>query len=186
MSIEIWLPIKGYEGFYEVSNFGKIRSLDRLVDGRWGVTHRKGRILTGGLDKDGYRLFILSKNGLRKTHKLHRLIAVTFIENPYGYSQINHKDGNKQNNRVDNLEWVTPQKNIQHAFTLGLNKSSPLNWSICSKAVLQYTTDGKFIRQFPSMSEVERTLGIKVSRVSACCNGKNKTAGGFIWKLARG
>lgn len=141
--------------------------------------------MVGGLDQDGYRVFTLCKEGKRKTAKLHRLVAEAFNRKPNGTTQINHIDGNKENNRADNLEWVTVGENIQHSFKLGLNKYKPLNWEVCSKPVLQHLTTGEFINRYPSLSEATRVTSIPVARISACCNGKSKTAGGYVWKFER-
>lgn len=115
---EIWRPIKDYEGFYEVSNLGRLKSLERTdCKGQ----HRKERILKQGLDTDGYTLIILSKDRVRSTKKPHRLAAQAFIPNPHNLPQINHIDGVKTNNHVTNLEWCDTSHNIKHALRVGLH-----------------------------------------------------------------
>jgi hypothetical protein len=110
---EIWKSIQGYEGLYEVSNFGNVRSLDRVIRSKHnGTTLRKGRILTPFYEeKKGYYQVSLSKNGKNKKHRVHRLVASAFLENPLDYTDVNHKDEDKTNNNVDNLEWCTRKYN---------------------------------------------------------------------------
>lgn len=122
---EIWKEVYGYEGLYEVSNLGRVRSLDHLVTQQKGscfITRiYKGRILKPRIPKNKYPYLHLSKQGVQLTVKVHRLVAQTFIPNPENLPQVNHKDGNKQNNVVTNLEWADSKMNINHAFDLGLN-----------------------------------------------------------------
>ena len=108
--VEIWKPIKDYEGLYEVSNFGNVRSL----------RFDKVKLLKLNMDRCGYFRCNLYKNATYKTYSVHRLVALAFISNAKNKSQINHIDGNKQNNRVDNLEWCTNSENITHAYKTGL------------------------------------------------------------------
>lgn len=121
MNNEIWKPIKGYEGIYEVSNLGRIKSLERKVyaDFKFGKTRTyKERILKPGI-VNGYQQVKLRDNS-NKIVYVHRLVAETFINNPNNYKTINHIDGNKQNNCVDNLEWCTQKENVRHAWETGL------------------------------------------------------------------
>lgn len=122
---EIWLPIKGYEGIYEVSNHGRVKSLERDILRSNGTTHRrKERILSSGLFKGHrYRFVILSINGEQTKEYVHRIVATHFIGEPSGdRNHVNHKDGNRVNNHVDNLEWVTHAENMRHAIEMGLKK----------------------------------------------------------------
>lgn len=132
--IENWETIKNYEGLYEISNHGRVRSLDRFVNGRYtNKAFAKGRILIPNKNGTGYLAVSLCFNGNQKNTHVHRLIATYFIPNPYNLPQVNHKDGNKQNNNLDNLEWVTHKENIRHAVRTGLlvapkgNKSHMFN-----------------------------------------------------------
>ena len=124
--IEIWKPVKGYEGLYEVSNTGKIKSLEKFVDS--GKCHRlfKEHLLKYGIDNKGYLRTNLAKCGINKTVKVHRIVAEAFILNPDNKPQVNHIDGDKQNNNVNNLEWVNQSENMKHAYINGLksNKGS--------------------------------------------------------------
>ena len=109
---EQWKDIKGYEGLYEVSNLGNVRSLDRTVKRGQGYTIKEGRVLTPFYEKKkGYYQVVLAKDGKAKTYRVHRLVAIAFLENPYNYTDVNHKDEVKTNNNVDNLEWCTRKYN---------------------------------------------------------------------------
>lgn len=109
---EIWKAVKGYEGLYEVSNLGNVRSLDRPFKNKQGIAISKGRILTPFYEeKKGYYQVRLAKNGKNKTYRIHRLVALAFLENPLDYTDVNHKDEDKTNNNVDNLEWCTRKYN---------------------------------------------------------------------------
>ena len=121
---EEWRPIKGYEGFYEVSNLGRVRSCDRREKHSDGhLRMRYGKMLHSSIQDRGYAHVILHQNGNRKTHAIHRLVATAFIPNPENRTTVNHIDGNKQNNNFQNLEWVSPKQNTVHAVKLGLVKS---------------------------------------------------------------
>lgn len=139
---EIWKLIKGYEGLYEVSNLGRIKALEKRVDK--GKCHRawKEHFLKYGIDNNGYFRTNLSKNGKNKTVKVHRIVAQTFIENPYNKKTVNHIDGNKQNNNITNLEWATQNENMKHACE---NKLKLLNGEHNPAAKLSYE-DVCFIR----------------------------------------
>lgn len=123
--MEIYKDIKGYEGFYQVSNFGNVRSLKRS-----GYQHGnskqtfKGRVLKQYLGEKGYYSITLSKDNKQKKIQVHRLVAMTFIDNPYKKPQINHIDGIKTNNKAENLEWCTGSENMKHAFKIGLQSLS--------------------------------------------------------------
>ena len=160
---EIWCPIKGYEGIYEVSDQGRVRSL------KFG----KERILKQGRNPEGYLLVCLCKNGEHKAYKVHRLVAQTFIPNPDNLPQVNHKDENKENNSVHNLEWCTNKYNSNYGTR---------NQRI-SKSVLQYTKSGVFVREWKSATDVKRNLGYSSCDISSCCTGRYKTAYNFIWKF---
>ena len=115
-SFEIWKPIKGYEGIYEISNFGRgVKSLDR----HWSPGEK---ILQSTFSEDGYLQINLYKDKIHRNIKIHRLVAETFIPNLNNYPQINHKNGIKTDNRVENLEWCTHQENIDHVFEIGKRK----------------------------------------------------------------
>lgn len=108
MKKEIWKDIQGYEGLYQISNLGRIKSLERdIIYSNGKIQHYKGKILTPNSDKDDYKTIKLCKNGIIKRYLVHRLIAITFIPNPDNLPCVNHKDENKQNNNIENLEWCS-------------------------------------------------------------------------------
>ncbi len=126
--MENWKTIEGYDGFYQVSNFGNIKSLERLVDNHSGFKKLlKEKYLKTHISKTGYFVVDLKKEKQRKTFKIHRLIAMCFIEKVYNKNYVNHKDGNKLNNSIDNLEWCTIKENNIHAEKLGLKNDSGVN-----------------------------------------------------------
>ena len=122
LKCEIWKDIPEYKGLYQASNLGNIRSLDREViqlsnGGKTYFKHtREGRILSQGIQNGGYPVVSISVNAKRKICTVHRLVASAFIDNPNNYRDVNHKDGNKQNNNIENLEWVSHSENIKHSY----------------------------------------------------------------------
>ena len=120
---EIWKNIKGYKNFYQISNFGKVKSLKRQRTGKNGSkVSVKKRILKSGKSKSGYLQVVLCKKGICKNFSIHRLIAIAFINNPTNHPEINHIDGNKTNNKIENLEWCTRSYNCLHSYKLNLVK----------------------------------------------------------------
>tara|TARA_R110000765_G_scaffold421407_1_gene527545 strand:+ start:240 stop:791 length:552 start_codon:yes stop_codon:yes gene_type:complete len=121
--LQLFKPVKGYEGLYEVSTYGNVKSLPKEKLTQWGLRVTRERILkVDTYHPKGYRFVTLIKNGIRKSHSVHRLVATAFIPNPENYPQLNHKDTIKDNNVVDNLEWCNNSHNQLHAFKYGLNK----------------------------------------------------------------
>ena len=167
---EIWKDIQDYEGLYKVSNLGRIKSLPR------NGTINQDRILKQTKDNNGYLIVGLHKNNTVKKTSVHRIVAKAFIKNVENYDVINHKDGNKQNNRVDNLEWCTQKYNVKEAIRLGLQV--PHN----KKKVLQFNKNEEFIKEYESICEAERITKIYQANISRCCMKQRKTAGGFVWR----
>lgn len=125
--MEVWKDISGYEGYYQISNFGQIRSVPRYIThktkgGGFVNQYFKGKILKPTTTRNGYKMIVLSKDGKFKYQTIHRLVATAFIPNPENKPTVNHKDGDKSNNHVDNLEWCTSSENNSHAYRIGLKK----------------------------------------------------------------
>ena len=175
MKSEIWKDIVGFEGLYEISSKGRVKSLEREIDTKWGNTRPlKGRILKPQLDKYGYLYVHLFKDKKNYHKTIHRLVATAFIPNPNNYPQVNHKDEDKTNNCVENLEWCDNTYNINY----GTRTEKAAN-SKC-KTVYQYDLEGNLVKKWNSLKEIPYNKG----NISMCCNGKLKTAYGYKWSYA--
>jgi hypothetical protein len=176
MNVEngIWRDVVGWEGRYQVSNLGNIKSVKRNI------------ILSPKNNHDGYLRIQLWKNNKALFVSIHRLVAEAFVENKENKPFVNHINGIKNDNILENLEWVTQQENVQHAWKNGLCGGS-LNGKH-SKQVNQLDLNGNYIKTFPSTMEVERKLGIPHGQISSVCKKKknHNTAGGFIWEYSEG
>lgn len=175
-----WKAIEGYEGYYEVSDTGLVRSLDREIFARNGVTyHRRGNLMKQtkgrGRNGDGYLVVNLRKQNTTRVVCVHTLVAKAFLPNPGNLPTVNHKDGNKENNFASNLEWATYGENNAHALQTGLRKPR-------GNLVEQYTTEGKLVATYPSGACAARRTGVSYGSISHCLNNRTRTAGGFIWK----
>ena len=178
---EIWKPVKGYKGIYEVSNTGIVRSLDRTVKVSGKRTQRrKGIIISSHINHKGYLTVSLSKNGKNKRTSIHRLVATAFIPNILNLSQVNHKDENKLNNCVENLEWCTNEYNSRYGTKGKRTGEKNRNNKSTSKPIYQYNFNGELIKMWPSAGECERK-GINHTGISQCCNGKINSCNGYIW-----
>lgn len=170
---EIWKDIKGYERLYEISNKGNVKSLNKKIQrSNDRIQTFKERKLKPGLSKNGYLTVQLFKNKKGKTKYIHKLVAEAFIPNLDNYPIINHKDENKQNNYVDNLEWCTYSYNNSYN-----DKMKNLR-----KKVLQYNKNNKFIKKWDGLINIQKELGINRNNITSVCKGKRKHAGGYIWK----
>lgn len=188
---EIWKDIKEYEGLYQVSNLGNIKSLNRTIENKGSIGGKyrikeKNRAQT--ISKTGYYICTLYKKGKGRTFKVHRLIAEAFIDNPDNLPIINHKDGNKLNNLIDNLEWCDYSHNNKEAYKQGL-KEKNLKWIIeCNKRkrkkVNQYDLNNNLIKQYKSIHEAENETKVHHINIIKVCKGQRITAGGYKWKYA--
>lgn len=182
---EIWKDIKCYEGHYQVSNLGRVKSLGRYRKGRYGSkVWVNERFMYQNVQKSGYVHIHLSMNHKVRIFKLHRLVAEAFIPNPNNLPQINHKDENKQNNCVDNLEWCDSKYNNNYGTKIERYSKTTTNDKKRSKQVLQYDLDGNLVREWPSLHEIERELGCSRSNVAKSCKseGHHKVKG-FIFRF---
>lgn len=178
----MWKEIKGFEGYYEVSDSGEVRSLNRIVCESKGVHAGKEKMLKGKMMKQslsggrgGYPVVNLHKNRVSSVRFVHTLVAEAFLPNPNHYPTVNHIDGNKQNNSVSNLEWASFSRNNMHALQTGLR--SPRG-----NAIAQYTKDGVLVKTYKSACEAARENGFSRGMISHCLNGRAKTASGFVWR----
>lgn len=166
MNEEIWKSIEGYNGLYEVSSFGRVRSIG------FGRT----RVLKLGKNTCGYFRVQLHKDGEMKKFLVHRLVAEAFVDNPMNKEQVNYKNEIKTDNRVENLEWMTRKENCNYGTRTERVARAQ------SKAVLQYTKDGVLVKEYPSTQEASRQTGIHRGNIVFCLKCKRKTSGGYIWK----
>ena len=180
MNKEVWKDIKikknskfyDFEGTYQISNYGAVKNI------------KINKLLTPLIDKNGYIIYSLVKNKKSSLFKAHRLVAETFIQNVENKPQVNHKDGNKKNNYVENLEWVTNGENSKHAWETKLKTKKYRNENHNSKKVLQFTLDGNFIKEYDCIKDAVIKLHLKShTNISQCIHKKQKSAYGYIWKL---
>ena len=173
--MEIWKDIKDYEGLYQVSNLGRVKSLNYNKTGR-------EQVLKPTMDVDGYLRLTLYKDGKQK-FGVHRLVAEAFIPNPENLPQINHKDEDKTNNCIWNLEWCDSKYNNNYGTRNEKTRQKLINNKKRSLAILQicqYTN--KVIAEFPSVMEAERKTGFMETAIRRCCKGKTKTSYGYKWQ----
>ena len=169
---EIWKDIKGYENLYQVSNYGNVRSLTHNRSNGKGFFLQKGRILKPGIQNIGYKIVVLSKNGKTKSYRIHRLVAENFIPNPNNYKCINHKDENKLNNHINNLEWCTVAYN--NTYGAKQERHSKAMKKKVGRKINQYDLEGNLINSFDCIIDAERFLNKKraSSTIWSCCKGK--------------
>ena len=185
-AVEEWRPIAGFEGLYEVSNLGRIRSLDRYVAtltflGEPSQRFSKGRVLKMNKTPNGYLMAQLCKDGKRVNSMVHRLVAQAFIPNPDNLSEINHKDQDKHNNQTDNLEWCNHKYNINYGDARERQRDA------ISRPIEQLTMDGQHVAYFRSAKELERLSGGRyyercIGRVAKCKTTRNSSVYGFRWR----
>lgn len=160
--MDTWTKIDGFEA-YEVSRNGNIRNCNT------------GKVLKPTLNTWGYPSVTLCANGKRKNVPVHRIVAMAFIPNPNGFPEVNHLDENKEHNAVSNLEWATKKANINYGTRTARANEKKF------KCVAQFSLNGTFLRLWNSVKEAEQT-GFNHSAISACCHGRRKSHGGFVWR----
>lgn len=189
---EIWKPIKGYEQRYLVSNYGRVKRLSYTQKGKGGcLIVMKDMIMKQSSARHNYAKVTLCFNGYTKTPQVHRLVAEAFIPNPDNYPQINHKDENKWNNCVENLEWCTAEYNIHYGTKLKRQGETFKKNGKRSKPIIQYSKSGEIIMIHSSMRDAARYIRKDNSRdgrerfnIKQCCNGETKSAYNYIWRYS--
>lgn len=183
--MEEWKDIKEYEGIYQVSTLGRVRSLDRLDFAGHQLT---GALLSICVSKNGYSVITLSKKGVMTQFRVHRLVAKSFLDNSENKPFVNHIDGNKQNNTLENLEWCTHQENMDHAYANGLVRNGdPMPGARRSaevRSVPLRATHKKTgeVLEFKSITEAGRYLGKSIQNISSAASGKIPSAYGYFWE----
>ena len=164
-------PIKDFSN-YLISDEGEIYNV-RTMHKMKGCENNKGyrKVNLYSLTKHKYEYFLL-----------HRLVAIHFVPNPDNKPEVNHIDGNKNNNKSSNLEWVTRRENVQHAIKAGLATQCITGYEKRGYTVIQYSNDGSFIKKWRSLREIESTLGYGHGNITKCCYGEYKQSYGYIWK----
>lgn len=182
----MWKDIRGFEGLYKISDNGEVKSLPKY-------NFSKNKILKADKTSAYFRV-ILFKDNVKKRYSIHRIVATEFIKNIKNLPQVNHIDGDKRNNNVKNLEWVSRKENIRKAWRLGLmeniRKASRINGRklaegkyYITKSISQYDKSNNFVKKFKSISEASRELKINLGNIASNCRQERKTAGGFIFKF---
>lgn len=167
--MEQWKSIACYEGLYEVSDLGRIKSL------KFG----KEKILKPRKHSCGYLMVSLCKDGKVKQPKIHRLVAESFLPNPQGLETVNHKDEDKTNNTVSNLEWMSIKDNNNYG-----TRNKRVGEALSKQVQMLDKSTGELLTTFPSICEAERVTGIYKASISSCCLGNRKYAGGYVWKYS--
>lgn len=175
----MWKDIKNFEGLYQISDTGEVKSVKRLKQNNNGYQEVKDRLRVLTPDKDGYLRVCLSKHGKHYLKTVHRLVAEAFIPNPDNLPIINHMDEDKQNNSVDNLEWCTVQYNTRYGS--GMEKTAMAQ----GKPVIQIK-DGIPINEYYSTGKASRETGVPQANIYKACAGERRTAGGYEWRFKNG
>lgn len=185
MMNEIWKPVRYYEGLYEISNYGRIKSIERVVadkNGKSKTIHEK--YLFQHNNGRGYLFVNLWKDNKSKREYIHRLVALTFIDNPDNKPQVNHKDEDKQNNYVDNLEWCDCKYNNNYGTHNQRAAESFLNNGKNCYKVKQFSLEGEYIATYRSMREAERLNNLANGSLSAYFKNHCSQWGGYKWERA--
>lgn len=182
MKGEIWKDIEGYEGLYQVSNMGRVRSVERTVWNGKGYFKTPERIRKASANGYGYLEVVLFKDGKRKAYSVHRLVASAFLDNSEGYKEINHKDEDKTNNCVENLEYCS--RSYNNTYNGRAKKAGKKAAEKRCKPVFSVNKESGLIMWWQSAKDAERYTGIASSHITECCKGRLKSTGGHIWFYA--
>ena len=179
---EIWKDVIGYENLYQISDIGRIRTYARFFRLHHGALCTiKPRMLRPSI-RCGYSIQVLTDiNSKRKTFSIHRLVAKAFIPNPENQPEVNHKNGIRSDNRVENLEWATGSENIAHSYKILKRKGSNTTGSKRKIPIAQLNYIGIVINEFKSIMDAENKTGIDRFHISACAKGQRQNAGGYLW-----
>lgn len=173
--VEVWADIKGYEGLYQVSNYGRVKSLARYRKGNAdSKVFQEEKVLKQYINNKGYCIVELCLDAKRKRYSVHRLVANAFIANNNNKEQVNHIDEDKQNNYVGNLEWCTCKENVNYGLHNEKISKTKGTKVVCSN-------DNGYYAEFHSISEAGRVMGIPQQNISRCLSGKTRKAGGYYW-----
>lgn len=167
--MEKWKDIPNYEGLYQVSDYGEVKNVKR------GMTLKQCK------HRLGYLSVMLYKDGQPKRIMVHRLVAMTFLENPNLLGFVNHKDENKTNNRVDNLEWCTREYNLKYGTVPERISKKRGHGARKKRRVIQMDADGKIVMTWDSIAQASAETKTQRTSIFECCNGIHKTANGFMW-----
>lgn len=193
MNNEVWKSIAGYEGLYEVSNMGRIRSIDRIrksVRNGSNLGCLKGKVMKPFYNNIGYLMIDLFKDGIRKTFTVHRLVALAFVPNPDGKPCVNHLDETHDNNCADNLEWCTQKENMNYGTApQRISKKIKERWERGKmkgrpkRQVAKYSLDGKLLEVYPSYLDAAKACGSTSngSSIINCIQGRYNTSYGYKW-----
>ena len=178
---EIWEDIQGYEGLYQISSYGRVKSLERKAYGFNRIV--RGIILKPGKNRNYFQVRLYNESGY-KVLLVHRLVALHFVENPLPekYNYINHKDENPSNNNADNLEWCDYIYNNNYGNCNKKRSEKLLNYEKFSKPITQYDKSGNLIKTFPSARQAARELNCKPRRIYNALNGHSKSSLGYLWR----
>lgn len=175
--METWKDIVGYETYYQVSNIGRVKRLERITETDTGFRKLPGKTLSLIKSRRGYESIMLSKNNVQRVFRVHRLVAFSFIPNPENKKTVNHKNGVRHDNRVENLEWCTTSENHIHAFRV-LNRFHGNR-----KPIIKLSLSGEFIKEYDSTFQAARELKRSNKNISNCLRNESHTAYGYKWKF---
>ena len=182
---EVWKDIKGFENIFQISNYGRLKSLSRLVKIKGGKYRlKKEKIIKPSIGTCGYYQYPLRYNNVSKTILIHIEVAKAFVPNDNKLSEVNHKDENKLNNFFENLEWCTRSYNNNYKNRKKREIETQINTHPSRKEVQQIDKEGNVIATFQSERDAERVTGICHNNICDCLKGRRKSAGGYFWKYS--